>query len=187
MDRMNRESSQDRRTSMRKKAGSFSRRGFVGGTVALSGLVCAPLWASTGQARDSYLVTDGPIQPFRFVVDQTLPTATAIAVAAVRQGHTLLPVSGDPGPAWINVIEPRLRRAPAPLAGVRTGATLFCLEYLARDFGLRPAYRIEDNVPDPDLADMVDLSDGRSTSVFTWLLAPQTMLATLQHKPDRNK
>jgi hypothetical protein len=42
---------------------------------------------------------------------------------------------------WMQEIEPRWRRDPVPIAGLTSGALLFCFELLARDYGLGTVYR----------------------------------------------
>ena len=43
----------------------------------------------------------------------------------------------------MQTLEPRLKAGPVALAGLTKAAPLFCLEYLARNYGLRTVYRIE--------------------------------------------
>lgn len=174
---------------------SVSRRGFVAGGVAISGLANAPLRALTECAHASVAGPATHDRPFRVVVDRMLPAAATFEAVTAAGGHDLLPISNDPGHAWMRVLEPRLRESPIVLTGMTTGATLFCLEYLGRDYGLKTAYRFDGGphpgnewigqaallatlpVPAdairPGFEVLVDLSGSLARSVFAWMLVPR--------------
>lgn len=77
------------------------------------------------------------------VFDHGCVDGTGFGTEAGNRGVPAHALESDPGRLWMRTIEPRLRRGPVALAGLTRGPALFCLEYLARDYGLRPVYRIE--------------------------------------------
>jgi hypothetical protein len=44
---------------------------------------------------------------------------------------------------WMHELEPRLRTGTLTIMGRTSAATLFCLDYLARDYGARTVQRAE--------------------------------------------
>lgn len=77
-----------------------------------------------------------------FIVDASLAASRELAVLAEHAGAPLRVIDSDPGRLWMHEIEPRWRLGPEPLAGFTSGATLFCLQVLARQYGLDVVYRI---------------------------------------------
>lgn len=75
--------------------------------------------------------------------DEGRAAARAFGAAAAALGAPVQAVGSDIGSSWINTLEPRFKTGPAAIAGLTAAAPLFCLEYLARDYGLRVVYRIE--------------------------------------------
>jgi hypothetical protein len=128
--------------------------------------------------------TRHPLHAAVFANDEAL--GAAFGAAAARAGVAPAPVGPDVGGLWRDRLEPRLRRVnaagPIAVAGLTAGAPLFCLEFLARDYGLRPRYRLEHagataepTVSDGAPLELLDLAarPGRATALFTWLLAPE--------------
>ncbi len=76
------------------------------------------------------------------VADRQLDESTAFARAAARRGAAVEAFAGDVAGLFMNRLAPRWRRAPAAVAGLTTAGALFCIEYLARDYGLGVAWRI---------------------------------------------
>ena len=58
-------------------------------------------------------------------------------------------VVSDVGCVWMREVEPQWRRAPVAIAGLTRGAPLFCLELLARDYGMGLVHRVR-HVRDTD-------------------------------------
>jgi hypothetical protein len=77
------------------------------------------------------------------LVDRHLRGSAAFIAAAHGRGlkSTLLEFTSDVARAWMLEIEPRLRSGPLVIEGYTSGATLFCIEFLARDYGARLARR----------------------------------------------
>jgi hypothetical protein len=125
-----------------------SRREFIqsAGVCALAALPAGALAALPPGARAA-LAADAPDRRpaslFNVVFDQTNADAVGYGAEAANRGAAVQPVGSDIGSAWINVIEPGLQARPSVIAGLTYGAPLFCLELLARDYGLRVVYRVE--------------------------------------------
>jgi hypothetical protein len=109
-----------------------SRRSFIQGTLAASALAASPLAARIDLAA-----------PYKLLFERDLDAGPAFGAAAARLGARAEPAASDLGSLWMRELEPMLRTAPASIAGFTRGAPLFCLEVLARDYGLRSVYRIE--------------------------------------------
>ena len=75
------------------------------------------------------------------IVDRALPEASAFAAHAIAAGHDTRLFDRDVGALWMNEIEPRLRSGPVAIAGLTGAATLFCLDFLARDYGAHVVQR----------------------------------------------
>lgn len=114
-----------------------------------------------------------------WVVDRQLPAAALLLAATGSNATPAIGFTADPGPAWMYTLEPQLRRDPVAIGGYTTASTLFCLHYLARDYGLALAglglglqsADALDAVPDA----LLDLRDPRFTdqrAAYTWLLLP---------------
>ncbi len=71
------------------------------------------------------------------------PAATGLAADARAQGLGVVEFSGDVAGVWMRELEPRLRAGPLTIVGHTSAATLFCLDFLARDYGARTVQRAE--------------------------------------------
>jgi hypothetical protein len=119
-------------------------------------------------------------RPDLAVVDRKLADAPVMAARLGREALSLHLFAGDPGRLWMNVIEPALRSRPVRLAGFTSAPTLFCLQYLARDYGLELAAQAAGPVaPDRIVvgrSELLDLRDARFVgpeTTITWVLAPK--------------
>jgi hypothetical protein len=77
------------------------------------------------------------------LVDRSLRDSAAFADAARVRGMPALEFTGDVADLWMRELEPRLRSGPVAIAGYTSAATLFCLDFLARDFGARTVRRVD--------------------------------------------
>jgi hypothetical protein len=116
-----------------------NRRAFLRYGVTASALAAFQLTTHFLSAR----VEAGPPRLFRVIADEASASGAAFAAEAGSRGIPVHLVGNDVGSVWMNHIEPSWRHAPATIAGLTTGAALFCLEYLAADYGMGVAYRIE--------------------------------------------
>ena len=74
-----------------------------------------------------------------FVYDARYPEAVRIATAG--KTARLRPIHGDISDLWYHELDPALREEPRAIAGVTTAQSLFLLERLGWDRGLRIVYR----------------------------------------------
>jgi hypothetical protein len=117
-----------------------SRREFIQRGLAASALAASPLTARLAQADGSGR------EPYRFftvLFDPTFADGAAFGAEAVRLGAPASAAGSDAGSVWMNQIEPRWKHGPAVVAGLTGRASLFCLELLARDYGMGVVYRAE--------------------------------------------
>jgi len=119
-------------------------------------------------------------RPASFLVDSQLPDAAAMSAQPFRIPTTVQFFVGDPGQLWMNTIEPVLRVNPVVIAGYTSAPTLFCLQYLTRDYGLMleacvTGARSLDAITERQ-SQLVDLRDARFSdprAAYTWVLAPR--------------
>jgi hypothetical protein len=134
-------------------------------------------------------------QVSKVLFDRDFPVASAFAAEASRRGVPAFAVGDDAGGVWIAEIEPLWRRGTGAIAGLTRGVPLFCLELLARDYGMAVVHRARhpacagtesgaaaaalafsscEAPPPPARIDLVDLTnDGRAERpLFSWVIAP---------------
>ena len=119
--------------------GMVTRRQFVASGLATAALAAHPRPAGA-------MLSGAHIPLFRVLVDRTLAQSASFAAAAARLGAAVRTFDADIGRVWMDEIAPRWRERRgegmrSAIAGLTAGATLFCLEILARDYGLHPVYR----------------------------------------------
>jgi hypothetical protein len=121
-----------------------NRRNFVAGSAALAALSTVPFArprpAGTRAER-------APSAAQLVIVDRALPAASTFVADAVAAGHDTRLFDRDVAALWMDEIEPRLRSGPVAIAGLTGAATLFCLDFLARDYG---AHVVQRNAAEPD-------------------------------------
>ena len=84
---------------------------------------------------------DEPYQFFRVLYDNTSAEGSAFGAEAAARGAEARGIGMDLGSIWLHEIEPRWKHGPAAIAGLTTGPHLFCLELLARDYGMKVVCR----------------------------------------------
>jgi len=148
----------------------LSRRALIGNLCVTSALSGLPI--SAAFAAPSW-------RPMVAIVDKLLPGAPDMA-ARYRGARTeVQQFAGDPGKLWLQTIEPQLRAEPAAIAGYTSASTLFCLQYLARDYGLALKAHAQ-GVGELDAmagskSELLDLRDSTYSdrrAAYSWLLAP---------------
>jgi hypothetical protein len=115
----------------------IDRRAFLQSSMAL-GATLAVLPASASSVRAA------GARPSIVLVDRQLAGAAKFAAAARVRGLQVFEFAGDVAGLWMNELEPRLRLGPAAITGYTSAATLFCLDFLARDYGARTVERAAD-------------------------------------------
>lgn len=79
----------------------------------------------------------------RGIFDKRYPASREFAQALAAHGMRTTALKGDVGQLWYGDLREHLRRARTPIAGLTDRSTLFCLEELARDVGMRVTTRID--------------------------------------------
>ena len=115
------------------------RRAFLTGSVAFAATLAN--WPARGAA--SALTSTVLGTPSVAIVDRRLAGGDALAADARAQGLRVVEFSGDVAGVWMRELEPRLRAGPLTIVGHTSAATLFCLDFLARDYGARTVRRVE--------------------------------------------
>ena len=114
-----------------------NRRSFVAVSAALAALIAMPF----ARSREGQRTGRVPAAVQLVIVDRALQDSSAFAAEAIAAGHDTRLFDRDVGALWMNEIEPRLRLGPVAIAGLTSAATLFCLDFLARDYGAHVVQR----------------------------------------------
>ena len=140
-----------------------SRREFV-----QSGMALAALAACTLPAEGALRALEGRRAErrrlFKVLFDRHTAEGRSFGAEAFGLGLPACAVDSDIGSVWMHEIEPQWRRAPEAIAGLTRGAPLFCLELLARDYGMGLVHRVR-HVRDAD-------GNVRHTSTLNRSLSP---------------
>jgi hypothetical protein len=118
-----------------------------------------------------------------FVFDQRFPQARDFAQQAREARLDCVAIEGDITHLYFHDLSLRWNRGPTTIAGLSTKASLFCLEMLARDRGMRLVYfkGVLDSEPVPDIP--LGIAD-RNSAAFSiigedpeelavWVIAPR--------------
>lgn len=84
-----------------------------------------------------------PVAIHRAVYDSRFAAGRAFAAQARARGWTTAAIEGDVTDLWYHDLALRWREGPAPIAGVTAANSLFVLERLAWDAGLRVTSRTQ--------------------------------------------
>jgi hypothetical protein len=119
-----------------------SRRIFL--QIALAGATLASLAMRDALDRSA----GASSRLYKAIFDRRFPASVAFGLDAERRGVPVHGIDGDVTALWYHDLYFAWRNGPAPIAGVTTDASLFCLETLARDAGLRVTERrtLDDNL-----------------------------------------
>jgi hypothetical protein len=74
---------------------------------------------------------------YKAVFDERFPDACAFAAGAAERGIPTAAIRGDVTNLFFDDLDLRWKQGPVLLAGYTTPASLFCLDLLARDRGMR--------------------------------------------------
>lgn len=119
-------------------------------------------------------------RPAICIVDRLLPGSNEMSDRYELRPTTVHIFAGDPGKLWLQTIEPLLRTKPVAISGYTSASTLFCLQYLARDYGLSLSAHASGGVAidliasgESDLLDLRDPKYNGRLAAHSWLLAPK--------------
>ena len=126
-----------------------NRRQFIQASAALSAL---PISAIAPAA----LAASSPIKVYKAVFDSRFAEGKAFGAQAEAKGWTAAAIQGDVTALWFHDLDLRWRKGPVALVGVTGHDSLFCLERLAWDVGLR----------------VVEREQIKGTPLVAWTIAP---------------
>jgi len=110
----------------------LNRRRFIGaGGIALAFATVPVSWG----------LTEESLTPYRALYDERFEAGLAFSAEAGHRGWITRAIRGDITTVWFRELSPRWRKSPAMITGVTTPQTLFVLERLAWDVGLRVTSR----------------------------------------------
>jgi hypothetical protein len=90
-------------------------------------------------------IDSSPPAPFRAIYDERFDAGRRFASDAGARGWVTRAIRGDVTDVWFHEIAVRWKRGPAPIAGLTTGQSLFVLERLSWDVGMRVTGRDTDS------------------------------------------
>jgi hypothetical protein len=118
-----------------------------------------------------------------FVFDRRFPQARDFAQRAREVGVDRAAIEGDITHLYFHDLSLRWNRGPTTIAGLSTKASLFCLEMLARDRGMRLAYcaSVLASEPIPDIpfdvanrkAIAISILGEERERLVVWVIAPR--------------
>jgi hypothetical protein len=79
--------------------------------------------------------------PYRAIYDERFAAGRRFAREASHRGWVTRAIRGDVTQVWFHELSVRWQRGPAPIAGLTTPASLFVLERLSWDVGMRVTVR----------------------------------------------
>lgn len=77
------------------------------------------------------------------IADPRQPQSLNFSRALQSRGARYQQLRGDTGALWYSALRPALASEPRAMTGLSDTLTLFCLEELARDLGMRVRWRVE--------------------------------------------
>ncbi len=115
----------------------FIQTGLAGSALAAAGagLVLCDRDSQTSQGKAPATLT-----LHSAVVDRRFAASIRFGRRMERHGVATSTIWGDVTELWYSGLQPQWRKAPVPIAGLTSYATLFCLERLAWDHGMRVIY-----------------------------------------------
>jgi hypothetical protein len=151
-----------------------NRREFLQGGIALSLLPLLPRRGFSTVAPRAFDVV---------IFDQRFRKARDFGLQAREAGLDCAAIEGDITHLYFHDLSLRWNRGPTTIAGLSTKASLFCLEMLARDRGMRLAYCADlvDSEPVPDIP--FDVAKRKATAIsiigkererlVVWVISPR--------------
>jgi hypothetical protein len=114
----------------------ITRRDFLGTSLASTlGAAASTTWSAATLGDSRIIRAEAAVADLRFAESAAFATALAHGGVAVHA------FAGDVTRVWLNDLEPLWRARQAAVAGLTSYSTLFCLERLAWDHGMRVVYR----------------------------------------------
>jgi hypothetical protein len=110
----------------------LNRRSFIGAGAGALAFAALPM---------AWGLPAGALDPFRALYDVRFVAGHEFAADAVRRGWITRAIRGDVTRVWFRELAPRWRHGPATITGITTPPSLFVLERLAWDAGMRVIVR----------------------------------------------
>lgn len=131
----------------------LTRRQFVGAGAAALAATAVPATLSANLPT-----------PYRAIFDERYEAGRRFAAEALNRGWVTRAIRGDVTHIWFHELSLRWKRGPAPIAGLTTAASLFVLERLSWDVGMR--VRVREAVATTDLVHwLISLPTSRDHAV----------------------
>ena len=123
---------------------------------------------------------------YKAVFDERFEEPRAFAAGAGERGILTTAIRGDITSLFFDDLHLRWRQGPVLLAGYTTPASLFCLDLLARDRGMRLTHRLTNPTVEQALGALdaapprrpivTPVQSSGTSPLFFWIIAPRTLL-----------
>lgn len=174
---------------MSVKVPGVRRREFLHAGVAAAVL---PAW---GWAEEPVMKSPLSSRPryHKVIFDSRVAAARAFGRDAQRAGLTVHAIEGDVTALWFHDLDRQWKHGPVAIAGLTRAGSLFCLETLARDRGMRLRRCVEHRIGlnhglEPELPDLTKWALARGSvetplpelvedprRLVSWIIAPKTV------------
>jgi hypothetical protein len=88
----------------------------------------------------AFAATPAGLALYRVLYDERSQAGLRFAAAASRRGASVQPTRGDVTDIWFNELQPQWKQHQSAVAGLTDYHTLFVLDMMARDAGMRAVY-----------------------------------------------
>lgn len=104
----------------------------------------APGIFAAGERSDEQRIEGPDAEPlYKILFDERFSACTAFADAIKRRSLPAHAIRGDITEVWFGDLYYRWKQGPVAIAGMTAPGPIFCLEMLARDVGMRVAFRAD--------------------------------------------
>jgi len=124
-------------------------------------LVSSTLPLIAGEQREaSFYNSVERLRVHDVIVEMSSPLALAFRAEAIELGLEAHGIHDDITDLWYHKLDRQWKSAPATLAGITLPSSLFCLEMLARDYGMCVQFRALHDKAEPG-------------PMVSWIIAPR--------------
>jgi hypothetical protein len=157
-------------------------------------LKCSVGACASGHVYGMIGLVSGPariVSCYKAVYDERFDGPCAFAAGAAERHIPMAPIRGDITSLFFDDLDLRWKRGPVLLAGYTTPASLFCLDLLARDRGMRVSHCVTQPSVEAALGALDAAPPWRSMSMplpssdpsllVFWIIAPSTSASAHRH------
>jgi len=111
-----------------------------------AGVAAIPLVSVASSSSGAFAANAGATPLYKVLYEEQFREGIAFAAMARQLGAQVEAIQGDISDIWYNDLYYCWRKSPVAIAGLTTGGSLFCLDVLARDAGMRVVYHADHRI-----------------------------------------